>query len=46
MLVSVDAFARRRPALSVAGAIAAGFVLSRLLTRPTHGESTREVGRH
>lgn len=35
MVASAEAFARRQPALYVAGAVAAGFVIGRLLARPT-----------
>jgi ElaB/YqjD/DUF883 family membrane-anchored ribosome-binding protein len=34
MMASTEAFARRQPALFVAGAAAAGFVIGRLLARP------------
>jgi hypothetical protein len=42
LVVSADALARRRPALFIAGAVAAGLVLNRLLNRPAHGESPGE----
>jgi len=34
LVASADGFARRRPALYVAGAVAAGFILGRLLIQP------------
>src|SRR5690349_15351245 len=35
MVASTEDFARRQPALFIAGAVAAGFVIGRLLARPT-----------
>jgi hypothetical protein len=43
LAASAERFARRRPALFVAGAVANGFVLSRLLNRPPLGDSPREL---
>jgi ElaB/YqjD/DUF883 family membrane-anchored ribosome-binding protein len=45
MVASTEAFARRQPALFVAGAVAAGFVIGRLLARPPRtGEVVAEEG--
>jgi hypothetical protein len=44
MVASAEGLARRRPALYVAGAVAAGFILARLLSQPAPGGSPRTVG--
>jgi hypothetical protein len=45
MVASTEAFARRQPALFIAGAVAAGFVLGRLLARPVrHDYALRDTG--
>jgi hypothetical protein len=44
MVASAEDFARRRPALYVAGAVAAGFILSRLLNQPARGSGSRQPG--
>ena len=44
MMASAEDFARRRPALYVASAVAAGFILSRLLNRPARGDSPHDLG--
>ena len=43
MVVSANGFAHRRPALFVVGAIAAGFVLSRLLSQLGRGDNPLEL---
>ena len=46
MVTGAEAFARRQPALFIAGAVAAGFVIGRLLARPSPqpGETGRGAG--
>jgi hypothetical protein len=44
MVASAEGLARRRPALYVAGAVAVGFILSRLLSQPARAISPREPG--
>jgi len=47
MVASTEDFARRQPALFIAGAIAAGFVIGRVLARPSrrdHGSAAGETG--
>jgi hypothetical protein len=44
MMAGTNDFAHRRPALFVAGAVAAGFVLSRLLVRPGRCDNALELG--
>jgi hypothetical protein len=43
IVASANGFAHRRPALFVAGAIATGFVLSRLLSQPGRGDRSLEL---
>ena len=44
MVASATRFAHRHPTLFVAGAIAAGFVLGRLLNRPSRDDTFFELG--
>ena len=39
VLATTEDFARRQPAMFIAGAVAAGFVIGRLLSRPSAGRS-------
>jgi ElaB/YqjD/DUF883 family membrane-anchored ribosome-binding protein len=39
LLAGTEDFARRRPSLFIAGAVATGFVIGRLLARPSEGDS-------
>ena len=45
MVASTEDFARRQPALFIAGAVAAGFVIGRLLARPPRRDSPGETYR-
>jgi len=44
MMANAEAFARRRPSLFIAGAVAAGFVVGRLLTRASDGAASGYAG--
>jgi hypothetical protein len=44
MAASAEGLARRRPALYVAGAVAAGFILTRLLNQPGRRNGPPELG--
>ncbi len=44
MVTGAEAFARRQPALFIGGAVAAGFVIGRLLARPTQRDHRTAAG--
>ena len=44
MALAVENFARRRPAMFVAGSVAAGFALARFLKSSSRGPQANETG--